>query len=131
MPETPRSYHDYPESLFRILEHFKSSPSPFKVSVGDRNSRLAYKKNFYRFRKRLGEATSSGDTYAESLWRVARNISVSVSPESISFYYDILADFEPEPLSKSFHTTLDSSDEEVQGYDTQALEDIIREKKKE
>lgn len=133
MPEKARTYHDYPNSLFRIVEHFQRNPTVDftidKESIPPERIQ-AYVKNFYRFRRQLSEAAAEADTYAESLWQTARNVSVSISGKTkISFYYDILANFEEE-ITKTKPIEVGVEDEPAQTYDVGELERLIQEKGK-
>lgn len=122
-----RTYKDFPDSYFTIIDHFRASPEPFPVSRGDERSRAAFKRSFYRFREALGIATENGDDFAKSLHRLAKNITLSIQTDKIIFSLDILFQFEKD-MGDSF--ILPPEDESTPTkFDAAEIEELIKSRK--
>ncbi len=74
-----KSYSDYPNKFFEILDHFRSSDAPLGYKLAYREA-ASTRHAFYRFLSAVRKAAEKGDKYAEELRLVARDISISLTP---------------------------------------------------
>ncbi len=81
MGREQKTYKEYPDSYFEMLEHFQTSSEDWVVERSFRElSSLRHR--LYRFFKALQEEVVAGraDEYVLGLLKVKRNLSVSLLP---------------------------------------------------
>lgn len=76
---TPRRWNEFPETYFRILEHFSTSKSTLVYERMTYRSACAFRHDLNRFFRRLSDAYST-DTYAARLSTVANELSLIITP---------------------------------------------------
>ena len=74
-----RTYKDFNENYFRVLEHFISTSDPL-VTVLPFREASSSRRDFYRFFTTLTDQYNSGDNYADMLSDIARRIIISILP---------------------------------------------------
>ena len=74
-----KSYSDYPDRFFEVLEHFKSSDHPLHHPMIYREA-ISTRHSFYRFLAAIRQAADDGDGYAKQLREIAKKLSVAVTP---------------------------------------------------
>lgn len=74
-----RTYKDFNENYFRVLEHFISTSEPLVTLLPFREASSS-RRDFYRFFESLSVQYNSGDSYADMLSDITRRIIVSIIP---------------------------------------------------
>lgn len=74
-----RTYKEYPEAYFKILDHFVVSKEPFSLEL-EYGEALTRQRDLYRFFSTLHGAAADGDKFATPLSNMARDLVISRVP---------------------------------------------------
>lgn len=81
MGKEQRTFREYPDSYFELLESFEDSSTDRKVK-GTYRELSSLRHNLYRFFKAIQREIDGGrsDEFVLKLWKAKRNISISLLP---------------------------------------------------
>ena len=77
-----RTYKDFNDNYFKVLEHFITNSDPLITTLSFREASSS-SRDFYRFFDALTRQYNSGDRYADMLSDITRRVIISILPGKV------------------------------------------------